>query len=73
VESAAQVGSGAQPVARLESCALRITHPNLSAAAIAAGFRRAKVLGRVHDDAFLLDLRTVEDAALLAVTPSFGE
>jgi len=71
VASAAQVGSGSQPVARLESRALKVTHPRLSANAIAAGFRRAKVIGRVHDDAFLLDLRAVEDSALLAVSPSF--
>ncbi|HLW69539.1 MAG TPA: L-seryl-tRNA(Sec) selenium transferase [Candidatus Binataceae bacterium] len=71
VASAAQIGSGSQPVARLESCALRVTHPHLSANAIAAAFRRAKVIGRVHDDAFLLDLRAIEDPALLAVTPSF--
>jgi L-seryl-tRNA(Ser) seleniumtransferase len=71
VASAAQIGSGSQPVARLESCALRITHPRLSANAIAAGFRRAKVIGRIHDDAFLLDLRAIEDPGLLAITPAF--
>jgi L-seryl-tRNA(Ser) seleniumtransferase len=73
VASAAQIGSGSQPVARLESCALRVTHPILSAAAITAAFRRAKVIGRVSNDAFFLDLRAIEEPALLAVTPSFDE
>jgi L-seryl-tRNA(Ser) seleniumtransferase len=71
VAAAAQIGSGSQPVARLASSALRIAHPVLSADAIAAGFRRAKVIGRVHDGAFMLDLRTIEDPSVLAVTPSF--
>jgi L-seryl-tRNA(Ser) seleniumtransferase len=71
VAAAAQIGSGSQPVARLASWALRIDHPVLNADAIAAGFRRAKVIGRVHDGAFMLDLHTIEDPALLAVSPSF--
>jgi hypothetical protein len=30
-------------------------------------FRRARIIGRVADDFFLLDLRTIEDPAVLAV------
>jgi L-seryl-tRNA(Ser) seleniumtransferase len=73
VPSSAQIGSGSQPAARLESCALCITHPSLSAATIAAAFRRAKIIGRIHDDAFLLDLRALEDPELLSVSLSFNE
>jgi len=65
VESRAQIGSGAQPAEELVSRALKITHPELSATQIAARFRRARIIGRVHDDAFLLDLRAVESAESL--------
>jgi L-seryl-tRNA(Ser) seleniumtransferase len=67
VETTSQVGSGAMPVEELKSVAIRVTHPEKSANAIAAMFRRARVIGRVADDAFVLDLRTVEDPAVLAV------
>jgi hypothetical protein len=30
-------------------------------------FRRARIIGRVMDDAFVLDLRTIEDPAVFAV------
>jgi hypothetical protein len=30
-------------------------------------FRRARIIGRIVDDAFQLDLRTVEDPAVFAV------
>ena len=67
VEAASQVGSGAMPVEELKSVALRVTHPGKSANAIAAMFRRARIIGRVADDSFYLDLRTIEDPAVLAV------
>ena len=73
VASVGSIGSGAQPAAQLESRALRITHPTLGAGEIAAAFRRTKVIGRIHDGAFLLDLRVIEDAALLAVSPRFAK
>jgi len=72
VTSAASIGSGSLPAAQLESRALRITHAALGANEIAAAFRRAKVIGRIHDGAFILDLRVIEDPALLAVTPHFA-
>ncbi len=72
VASAASIGSGAQPAVQLESRAVRITHPTLSPDEIAGAFRRARIIGRIHDGAFLLDLRAVEDPALLAVTPRFA-
>jgi L-seryl-tRNA(Ser) seleniumtransferase len=67
VEAASQVGSGAMPVEELKSVALRVTHPGKSANAIAATFRRARIIGRVADDSFYLDLRTIEDPAVFAV------
>jgi L-seryl-tRNA(Ser) seleniumtransferase len=67
VDAASQVGSGAMPVEELKSVALRVTHPEKSANAIAAMFRRARIIGRVADDSFQLDLRTIEDPAVFAV------
>jgi L-seryl-tRNA(Ser) seleniumtransferase len=67
VETASQVGSGAMPVEELKSVALRVTHPEKSANAIAAMFRRARIIGRVADDSFILDLRTIEDPSVFAV------
>jgi L-seryl-tRNA(Ser) seleniumtransferase len=67
VEATSQVGSGALPVKELATLALRVTHPEKSANAIASMFRRARIIGRVVDDSFQLDLRTVEDPALFAV------
>jgi L-seryl-tRNA(Ser) seleniumtransferase len=67
VDAASQVGSGAMPVEELKSVALRVSHPSKSANAIAAMFRRARIIGRVADDSFHLDLRTIEDPAVFAV------
>ena len=69
VVSASEIGSGALPTEEIESRALRITHPRHSPDAIAALFREARppVIGRITDGAFHLDLRTVEDPAMLAV------
>ena len=66
-----QVGSGALPVDRLESAALRIvpSSPKRSSGRqlnrLATAFRRLPipVIGRINDDAFWLDLRCLEDVA----------
>jgi L-seryl-tRNA(Ser) seleniumtransferase len=70
VVSFAQIGSGALPTERIESRAIRITHPTLSPEAIAAAFRTARppVIGRITDGAFLLDLKTVDDESAFAVS-----
>ena len=52
VDTTSQVGSGAMPVEELKSVALRVSHPEKSANAIAAMFRRARIIGRVTDDSF---------------------
>jgi L-seryl-tRNA(Ser) seleniumtransferase len=67
VDTASQVGSGAMPVEELKSVALRVSHPEKSANAIAAMFRRARIIGRVADDSFILDLRAIEDPAVFSV------
>ena len=62
-ESTAQIGSGALPTEELPTFVLAITHDNLSATVIATTFRGANppIIGRVKDDRFLLDLRTIFD------------
>jgi L-seryl-tRNA(Ser) seleniumtransferase len=69
VESEAEAGSGALPVAPLPSRALAVEHPTRSAEELAARFRAARppVLGRIHGDRFLLDLRGVFAAGDLLV------
>ncbi len=68
VESTSAIGSGALPTEELPTIAIRISHPTMSASAIAEKFRRARIIGRVQDRAFLLDLRTIEDPAVFAVS-----
>ena len=60
-DATAQIGSGALPEQNLPSRAIVIRHPRLSAEHIAARFRAAPtpILGRIRDDAFLLDLRGI--------------
>ena len=67
IASEAEVGSGAMPAKALESAAIRVTHPDRAPEAIAAMFRNAGIIGRITADAFQLDMRTVEDPAVLAV------
>ena len=64
VASAAQVGSGAQPGVTLESRAVSVTSAGKSADAVARMFRAANppVIGRIENDRFLMDLRTVTSA-----------
>ena len=62
--STAQIGSGAMPTEELPTMALSVEHKKLSANAIAQKFRTANppIIGRIRDDHFLLDLRTIFDA-----------
>ncbi|MBU6281385.1 L-seryl-tRNA(Sec) selenium transferase [bacterium] len=61
VESEAEIGSGAQPGARLPSRAVVVEHASLDAGRIAEIFRAARpaVLGRVARERFLLDVKAV--------------
>lgn len=65
IDSACEVGSGAQPTAPLPSKAITITHAQRAPLAIAAAFRAADppIIGRVHGERFVLDLRCVTAAA----------
>jgi L-seryl-tRNA(Ser) seleniumtransferase len=67
VESECEIGSGALPDARLPSRALAVTHMSEGPDAIARRFRAADppIVGRIRDDAFLLDVRGITDAASL--------
>ncbi len=64
-----EIGSGALPTVRLKTRVIRVSHPSMSPEAIAAMFRRARppVIGRINDDAFLIDCRTIEDPGVLEV------
>ncbi len=63
-ESTAQIGSGALPTEELPTVVVSVEHPKLSANAIAQKFRAATppIIGRIKDDRFLLDLRTIFDS-----------
>ncbi len=67
IDAESEIGSGSLPAERLESVAVRVTHPRKSAQAIARIFRRAGIIGRITADAFQLDMRTIEDPAVFAV------
>jgi len=67
-ESTSQIGSGSLPTEELPTIAIRVTHPKISANSIADIFRSARppIIGRVIDDGFQLDLRTIDDPAVFA-------
>jgi L-seryl-tRNA(Ser) seleniumtransferase len=62
--STAQIGSGALPIEELPTVVVSVEHPKLSANIIAQKFRAAHppIIGRINDDRFLLDLRTIFDS-----------
>jgi len=68
--SISEIGSGAMPGEGIETRVLKVRHPGHSAGAIAAMFRRANpaIIGRISEDAFTLDLRTIEDPSVLAAS-----
>ena len=62
-DSTAQIGSGALPTEELPTVVVTVGHKKLSANSIAQKFRAADppIIGRIKDDRFLLDLRTIFD------------
>jgi L-seryl-tRNA(Ser) seleniumtransferase len=72
-DSTAQIGSGALPTEELPTTVISIIHNKLSANAIAQKFRKANppIIGRISDNRFLLDLRTIFDCNDLV--PKFAE
>ncbi|MFT7135418.1 MAG: L-seryl-tRNA(Ser) seleniumtransferase, partial [Akkermansiaceae bacterium] len=66
IPSDAYVGGGSLPQQGLKSFAVSIAHPDVTAETLADALRRASVpvVGRIHQDQILLDMRTVTDAEL---------
>ena len=60
-----QIGSGALPTEEMPTAVIVVQHDAMSAARLAERFRLARppILGRVKDDRFLLDVRTIVDPA----------
>jgi L-seryl-tRNA(Ser) seleniumtransferase len=60
-DSTAQIGSGALPTEELPTVIVSVEHKKLGASAVAKQFRGANppIIGRIKDDRFLLDLRTI--------------
>jgi L-seryl-tRNA(Ser) seleniumtransferase len=69
-DSTSQIGSGALPTEELPTVVIAVEHKSLSATRIAEKFRAANppIIGRIKDDRFLLDLRTIFDMADLVPT-----
>ena len=59
--STSQIGSGALPTEEIPTKVIVVGHERLSAETIATKFRSARpaIIGRIRDDRFLLDVRTV--------------
>jgi L-seryl-tRNA(Ser) seleniumtransferase len=72
-DSTSQIGSGALPTEEIPTKVVAIAHEKLGAERIAEKFRRADppIIGRIKDDRFLLDLRTIFDPNDLI--PNFAE
>lgn len=71
------IGGGTAPTARLQSAAVCLRHALLQPAALLLALRRLEppVVGRIHEDHVLLDLRTVEpefDPTLAALLQQIG-
>ena len=65
VESQAQAGSGAMPLAEIPSRAVAIRPVDLGLEQVARRLRREGVVGRVAQGQLLLDMSTVRDAELM--------
>jgi L-seryl-tRNA(Ser) seleniumtransferase len=62
-DSTSQIGSGALPTEEIPTKAIAVEHNRMAANRIAEEFRRARpaIIGRIKNDRFLLDLRTIFD------------
>jgi L-seryl-tRNA(Ser) seleniumtransferase len=74
IPSDAYVGGGSLPQQGLQSFAVSIAHPDMTAETLADALRRAPVpvIGRIHQDQILLDMRTVTDAELPLIVDAIG-
>ena len=68
VDSTCQIGSGALPTEEIPSRAIAVRNRGMSAEQVARVFRQADppIVGRIHDDCSLLDLRSVDAPESLA-------
>jgi L-seryl-tRNA(Ser) seleniumtransferase len=68
-----EVGAGALPLTKIPTRVIRVRSARMSATAIEHSFRRQDppVLGRIQQDAFLLDMRMVQDHELPEVVQAF--
>ena len=68
VDSTCQIGSGALPTEEIPSKGIAVRNRGRSAEQVARLFRGADppIVGRIRNDCFLLDLRTVDDPESLA-------
>jgi len=62
-ESFAEIGSGSLPLENIKSIALALSPKSMSAEELSESFRQHEVpiIGRVSEDKFLMDMRTVRD------------
>ena len=62
-DSTSQIGSGALPTEEIPTKVIAIQHDGMRAERIAQRFRGANppIIGRIKDNRFLLDLRTIFD------------
>ena len=60
-DSTSQIGSGALPTEEIPTKVIAVSHSRMGAEKIAQRFRSADppIIGRIKDDRFLLDLRTI--------------
>ena len=74
-DSSSQVGSGALPTEEIPTKAIVVQHDRMQANRIAERFRQARpsIIGRINDDRFLLDLRTIFDPDDLIPKWSIGD
>jgi L-seryl-tRNA(Ser) seleniumtransferase len=70
-----EVGAGALPLTKIPTRVVAVRSPHLSATQIERGFRQQDpaVLGRIRQETFLLDLRTVQDHELPEVVQAFRQ
>jgi L-seryl-tRNA(Ser) seleniumtransferase len=69
VELNSKVGGGASPLLTLPSAGVAVEHEAMTPTDISAALRRVDppIIGRIADDRFLLDMRTVADAEIDAL------
>jgi L-seryl-tRNA(Ser) seleniumtransferase len=75
VETYSQMGSGALPLEKIPSIALKITSPKISAIKLSAALRsfNPPIVGYVQDEALFLNLRTVREDELEIIQKALTE